>query len=208
MKGMGEGPYSGEGFLRGWNFGNEFAPHTMLADHPRHRMTSLPQSKLESAWDWNYQLSDRRVMVSRRQFVPSIQFFAIDGQLVTTAVWPPVGMPILLPEVDRVLVGREVEGVRRFGIATWNDVLDVLESAGIKSRRPGVSVEKNPLDIRYDRTPDAIIKWFMEIPVIPSDALEFIAAYRVIDTEIVDEAAAWEPVDGSPDVIAKRGGDA
>src|SRR5688572_31895375 len=53
--GMGEGPYSAEGFLRGWNAGNRFAHRAMLSHDVRPRdLRSLPEQTIHGVWSWNY----------------------------------------------------------------------------------------------------------------------------------------------------------
>ena len=47
MRGMGDRPYSRDGFLNGWNFGNVFAVYSSLSQN-RLELTSLPADRLRA----------------------------------------------------------------------------------------------------------------------------------------------------------------
>jgi hypothetical protein len=179
MRGMGEGPYSREGFLRGWNFGNVFAVHSIMSRSPDDDVPSMPAEELRAAWEWNYQSS---ALEWRRpsSFVPEIMFFRIDGRLSRVAIWP-TGMQILLPRVDYVLVGRLVAGEKRFGLAPWSEVLDVIQRAGLDST-------KDPLDIAYLVRPPPITEWVVNKPLIDVDALERLRPDQILDEELIAAA--------------------
>jgi hypothetical protein len=177
MHGMGEGPYSAEGFLRGWNFGNVFA-----AVSPGSNIASMPANKLCSSWDWNYHREERQ----RRNphlFVPGIVFLRIDGRLSRVVTWGE-GMPVLLPEVDHV-VGRIESGDARFGLAPWSEVLEVLRSAGLEATG-------NPLKLNYRVTPAPIADWVANIPLTDHEALERVSADRMLDDELIAEAREFK----------------
>jgi hypothetical protein len=127
IRGMGEGPYSREGFLSGWNFGNVFAARNALS--PGHNVTSMPADELRATWEWNYHRAER-AQRNPRLFVPGITFSRIENHPSRVVVWGE-GMPILLPEVDYVLVGRVVSGEARFGLAPWSEVVEVVRRAGL-----------------------------------------------------------------------------
>ena len=50
MRGMADGPYSREAFLRGWNFGNQFACHAVLSQKPDVGIATMPAEKLQAGW--------------------------------------------------------------------------------------------------------------------------------------------------------------
>src|SRR5688572_31583938 len=52
--GMGEGPYSPEGFLRGWNAGNRFAHRALARDMRSADLRTLPSRSLFELWNWNF----------------------------------------------------------------------------------------------------------------------------------------------------------
>jgi hypothetical protein len=180
MQGMGRGPYSPEGFLRGWNFGNEFAVRHALESGPAADFASMPAEKLLAFWNWNYRLQTWKSKAGSRQFVPRITPDLVEGAPSLTVVWP-MGMPILLPAVDYVYVGREVDGEKRFGLSPWSEVLGV-------AARAGADTAKLPLSLDYSRTPEAIAQWIAEIPLVDIEAAPGLSPDQLIDSEILDAA--------------------
>src|SRR5207244_3141265 len=57
--GMGEGEYSADLFLNGWNQGNEFG-YSAILNNPDNRkgVVSLPTARLMAAWKWNRNKQD------------------------------------------------------------------------------------------------------------------------------------------------------
>ena len=179
---MGEGPYSREGFLSGWNFGNVFAARNALS--PGRKVASMPGDELRAAWEWNYHRAERQ----RRDpglFVPGIFFFRIEGRISRVVFWGE-GMPILLPKVDYVLVGRVVAGEKRFGLAPWSDVLNIVRLAGWDAT-------EDPLKLAYRATPPPIENWVANIPLIDVEALERLSADQILDEELI--AAARDSIE-------------
>jgi hypothetical protein len=87
MRGMEDGPYSGEGFLKGWNFGNLFSVRSILADKPDLTFASIPAEMLRAVWTWNDHRGERSDKMGERCFVPMIMFFRIDGRASRVAAW-------------------------------------------------------------------------------------------------------------------------
>ena len=182
MQGMGEGPYSREGFLSGWNFGNVFAGRN--ASSPGRNVISMPSDQLRASWEWNYHCTERQ----RRNpglFVPTIFFFRIEGRPSRVVFWGE-GMPILLPKVDHVLVGRIVSGEKRYGLASWSELLEVI-------RRAGLDATNDPLKLAYRVTPQPIANWVANVPLIDFDALERLRPDQILDNELI--AAARESIE-------------
>jgi hypothetical protein len=179
MRGMGDGPYSRDGFLNGWNFGNVFAVYSALSRDPDWSFTSLPADELRADWEWNYH-SDERHWRRPSSFVPIIMYFRIEGRLSRVAVWP-TGSPILLPRVDYVLIGRVISGQKRYGLASWSEVLDVTQ-------RVGLDTTKDPLDIAYLKIPPPIASWVANIPLIDVEALERVRPDQILDEELIAAA--------------------
>jgi hypothetical protein len=191
MRGMGEGPYSREGFLSGWNFGNLFGARVAVSkDDASFGITSIPAEKLRAAWTWNHRKAEESVRLANRRFVPTIRFFTVEGRPSSVVIWPR-GMPVSLPQVDYVLVGRLVSGEKRFGLASRSEVLEV-------AARAGFDTTMTPLDMEYFRTPPPIAKWVASIPLIDFAAFQRhrLTAHRIIDEEIM--AAAQEAIEGEP----------
>ena len=180
INGMGQGPYSSEGFLRGWNYGNVFAAGAILASHPQHKVPVLPASKLLTAWKWNYNREQRLAQVGERQFVPSIMTVAVANTPSLVVVWA-LGMPVILPQVDYVMVGRDESGVKRYGLAPWSEVLAQL-------RRAAIDVSGDPLDIQYPVTPAPIARWVAQIPAVDVQTLPRLPPHEIIDSEILEAA--------------------
>lgn len=192
MHGMGEGPYSRDGFLSGWNFGNVFAVHDRLARDSAGDIQSLPTDTLHAVWTWNDQRADLQL---RRAgcFVPKITFTRIEGRLSRTVIWGE-GMPIMLPLVDYVFVGRMVAGEQRVGLAPWSEILDV-------AKRAGFDTSKNPLNLAYLVTPKPIAEWVANIPLIDFEALrsERLHPYQILDDELIAAAREFRTETGEPE---------
>jgi hypothetical protein len=193
MRGMGEGPYSGEGFLNGWNFGNLFSVRSRLSDNPDRDILSMAADELHTSWRWNYQRAERN-RLDARCFVPRIMFSCIKERLCRVIVWPQ-GNPVLLPEVDYVLVGRIAAGEKRYGLASWSEVLDIVQRAGFDTAR-------SPIKLDYAATPSLLAHWVNNIELIDPAALgrAHIEAHQIVDSELV--AAARESVERDQDDIS------
>jgi hypothetical protein len=90
-------------------------------------------------------------------------------------------LPIILPKVDYVLLGRDVGHEKGYGLAAWLEVEDVV-------RRAGFDTTKDPLDLRYFLTPPPIAEWFANIPLIDLTALSLLPAYEILDDELISAA--------------------
>jgi hypothetical protein len=195
IRGMGNGPYSGDGFLSGWNFGNLFGVRTGLLENPDLNISSMPADKLRLAWAWNYHLADRKWR-NHSCFVPIIKFFRIEGRPCTAVVWGD-GMPVLLPKVDYALVGRHVSGEIHVGLAPWSEIVEVTERAGFDTMN-------DPLKLAYFMTPSPIASFVANIAPINVRALERLRMEQILDEELL--AAALESIERSPgDVWDVRG---
>jgi hypothetical protein len=182
MHGMGEGPYSGEGFLKGWNFGNVFSIGGALPRLAEFGVETMPADVVRAVWAWNYRRPERSETYERSAYVPGIGFVSIDGRLGRAAVWPH-GRPVVLPKVEIVLIGRLVGGERRYGAARWPEVLDVV-------RRAGFDVTQDPLDIRFLVPPAPIVEWADKMHMVDENALGKIMLHKVLEDDLV--AAARE----------------
>jgi hypothetical protein len=194
MRGMEEGPYSGAGFLSGWNFGNLFGARVAVSkENSGFGITPMPAEKLRAAWAWNHRRAEEAERLDNRRFVPTITFFTVEGRPSSVVVWA-LGMPISLPMVDYVLVGRLVSGEKRFGLASRSEVLEV-------AARAGFDTTMTPLDMEYFVTPPPIAKWVASIPLIDFAAFQRgrLPAHRIVDEEIIAAARKSleqaEPID-------------
>jgi hypothetical protein len=105
MHGMGQGPYTADGFLSGWNCGNAVAYEAIAAQH-KGSFLSCPESKLEAAWRWNRTRAALQQKLGERVFVPMIMFANIGGELQSLLVWAD-GIATLMPPTDSVMVVRD-----------------------------------------------------------------------------------------------------
>jgi hypothetical protein len=185
IEGMGHSPYSEAGFLRGWNFGNAFAVKKILGDNPQYVVRSMPASRLHAAWTWNIDRAKRLAELGDRQFVPLIMPLEIKGTPRLAAVWG-AGISILLPTVEYVLVGREVGGQKRFGLAAWSEVVELAQQGGFDT-------SKETLDFRYLTVPVAIARWFADIPEVDVTQLPKLSFVDIIDSELVPGGPSLAP---------------
>jgi hypothetical protein len=54
INGMGEGEFSSQNFMSGWNKGNEFGYRAITEQHPNQKLPTLPTAKIEACWRWNF----------------------------------------------------------------------------------------------------------------------------------------------------------
>lgn len=104
--GMGSGPYSREGFLRGWNAGNGFAVKA-FSERANFRAGKvlLPKHIIEQVWRWNFGSKALQAELSQDIFVPRVLYINQNGNILTAITW--VGKASIMPAVDIVLIGRE-----------------------------------------------------------------------------------------------------
>ncbi|MGG6898167.1 hypothetical protein [Rhizobium sp. BR 315] len=182
MNGMGDGPYSGEGFLRGWNGGNEFGMTAVLSqsDAP---IWCLPASQLHKAWQWNYSQPIRQASCGDKQFVPQVLYMNVAGYAHTVAVWGD-GLPSILPEVDFVLVARPgPDGKGVFGFVPWAQVTELLTAIGYQTGPDGFNLD-------YETPPKPVIDFVSLVaPVDPSEIVR-LSPDRVLDGELVSRVLA------------------
>ena len=98
-EGMGDGPYSAHGFLRGWNKGNAFGCGAIVAQVGREKFLLADGGLIEHVWRWNLGLRDRQGVFGESRFLPPAHWGKRlgDGAPVAFAVWGE-GIPTALPE--------------------------------------------------------------------------------------------------------------
>lgn len=125
--GMGDGPYSREGFLKGWNHGNEFGHKVILGDHDGPEVVfSKPSDELEKIWLWNSSKQKRENEIQEDIFIPRIMFMTIDGEFGSTCVWPD-GISTLIPRVDYLYIPRQDLAPKRLFSKPEEDVCIVAQ---------------------------------------------------------------------------------
>lgn len=193
MRGMGSGPYSTEGFLRGWTYGNDFLTSTLIRDGSIGQRHLFPGKLLHDVWEWNYRRRERMAATDDGRFVPLIWLREIDGRDCLVTLWGN-GMPTTLPQVDYVFVGKYVDGQERVGLATWAEVVDVVTRAGVDG-------SKRPIDIDYKHTPPAIAEWVEGVPLIDPRALPSLEPHQILDEEAVTGAESFAAERGGASVV-------
>jgi len=115
-EGMGEGEYSPEGFLRGWNAGNAFGYRAIVEMRAREeadiQFDALPAAAREAEWRWNYGKEEYTEILCEHEFlcgfVPTVFLMKLNGiERVTTAVVWGEAIPIALPSVELIIVPGE-----------------------------------------------------------------------------------------------------
>jgi hypothetical protein len=132
--GMSEGPYSREGFLSGWNTGNRFGYSAVGGQQGAETPCLLPSAEIERAWRWNLGREARQRQVGDSIFVPKIAFLNRARRANSVVVWGDL-IPIHLPEVDLILVGRDAFAPKKlfgrkadYALPAWADLLPVIKS--------------------------------------------------------------------------------
>lgn len=105
--GMGTGAYSKDGFLKGWNRGNEFGYRAILKN-PKTDLATLstyPTWHIEQIWKWNFNRDMVQRQLGESTFVPKVSFLRKEGRPASAAVWPDA-IAALIPEVDLLIIPR------------------------------------------------------------------------------------------------------
>lgn len=197
VQGMGEGEYSEEGFLRGWNAGNYFG-HRIIANQQqeKERLHSYPESRLFEAWKWNHQRERIQNAMHEDVFVPRIMFFEIDGAAMSAVVWGDA-IPILIPEVDVVLIARQQLAPRRlFRRRPDAAAIPIGELSALLNAFP---VSDQPLRHRrviYDRPPEEIVQFVRSLEP-DTAAIKGLPIDQVLSSELLAEARS----EGAPEGV-------
>jgi hypothetical protein len=143
--GMGEGPWSKEGFLRGWRYGNAFAC-TLNPSGLR-----LPESLLTACWQWNRAIpvfqDDLSCLEMSPCFVPSVVLIRQGESAVPAVMWPDE-MAVALPEVLGVLLLSGADSGKPKGVLVKREQLEPLLVAYKRQEAAGFAcrlVEDEPL---------------------------------------------------------------
>lgn len=142
-EGMGNGPYSREAFLRGWNAGNQFAV-TAIGKHQNSSSARVPRSDLEALWQWNYRLPNVQEEIYDKLInviAQPMEVFMVEGSSRPAIHWNNA-VPILIPEIAEGAVlsrtnwprgpgGSPVEGTKaynEFGYVEIDDILSRIDT--------------------------------------------------------------------------------
>ncbi|MDO8358962.1 MAG: hypothetical protein Q7T08_02855 [Devosia sp.] len=97
--GMADGPYSREGFLRGWNAGNRFGFSAVGRRSNPPPPWAIDPVVIEAVWKWNYGRADLQNAVGDQIFAPRVFWFLLAGAdaPIAACVWTS-DVPTLIPE--------------------------------------------------------------------------------------------------------------
>jgi hypothetical protein len=106
---MGDGPYSREGFLEGWDYGNQAACKVMAEQGVERPHTADP-ARVEEVWDWNYRRTSLQAEAGENLFVPKIVWvLQTPGGNPEPAITWTFGVATIIPEslITRVVLVRQ-----------------------------------------------------------------------------------------------------
>ncbi len=184
---MGDGEYTKDGFLQGWNAGNEFGYGAILSQEPEKKVMTQPSDMIESYWRWNYGIEARYAEIGVDAFVPRVFYFDLEGRVATGVAWGDA-IPILLPKVDLVLSPRDRLAPRRLlgsakkdiVVFAWHELDAILKQY---SKMPG-----DPIcyQLYYAKPPGHIGKLFRSKQP-PNDLPKSIAFDEILNQELVEK---------------------
>lgn len=106
---MGDGPYSREGFLEGWDYGN-LAACKVMAEKGMERPHTADPARVEEVWDWNYRRAGLQAEAGEGLFVPKIVWvLPAPGANPEPAITWTFGVATIIPEslITRVVLVRQ-----------------------------------------------------------------------------------------------------
>ncbi|CAM3050410.1 hypothetical protein CFR75_14280 [Komagataeibacter xylinus] len=181
MDGMGSGPYTPAGLLKGWNAGNIAAIHILSSRQDPFRY-ALPRATLMRCWEWNDTLDARQQRLGDAKAIPKMSSFALDEKILTAAIWVD-GMPIMLPRVDYVLMARrQDDGATQIACLSWADLVPVLLQAG--------HAQHDGFDVSHALAADTTSALLASGQPFDPDRMCLLNADKVLDEESVSAARA------------------
>lgn len=179
-----DGRYGSKAFLDGWSAGNAWAVGAMLAHDHLTGVRTAPGAMLRDVWDWNYRCAERRRELGATEFISSIRFGLVDGELSRLVIWP-MNLRIKLPAVDHVVVTKAIkaEPGDQDAIAAWADLVDA-------ARRSGLDTESPTLDLRDDAALAPLSQLLGALPAFSRRTMQLVAFDKMLDEEVVRAAEA------------------
>lgn len=113
IDGAGDGPYSRESFLNGWNHGNAFGYRAIAGERGIGDALVAEDDLIERVWAWNYNIETQRDAVGEIAFLPRISWAKSkrDGAAIAYGVWGE-GVLMAFPEcATHALLAREKRGL-------------------------------------------------------------------------------------------------
>lgn len=176
--GMGEGEYAAEGFLRGWNRGNEFACQAIRQLQGPGQ--SLPGAELERIWRWNRGRAALQEALGDEIFVPRIMLLLHEGEAKPAIAWTS-GMPVALPACELIALGGVMpapgEPPQPFVLVSYAAARELL-------LLPALSSVDLPHHLLERDTPQAVLRQIAALGALAGPA-ELLPLDQVIDRELV-----------------------
>lgn len=184
-EGMGDGEYSPDGFLKGWNAGNAFGYRSILSQHGLEAVRySLPRGLIERCWLWNSERDALQAQYGEEVFIPQIFFLDHEGSVRSSVVWGDA-IPIAIPEVDTVILARHELAPR--GLLWKKKDHGIVPYAEIEPCLSGFSALSDPVPyhaLRYTERPQSILDLFAAVVPERSRAA-FVSVDEILDREMV-----------------------
>ena len=183
--GMGEGPFSMEGFLRGWNAGNRFGYRAILSQDEPPKAQVYPTAELERVWRWNLNRAALQKQIGELLFVPKFMFFKGLKQARSAVVWPDA-CPIFIPKADIVIVLRdELSNTtdREVTVVEWSTIESVVQTFPADAAHGHFRLD-------YQIAPDSIAQFIRSLPIVTQESESGIPYDSVLNAELVFENAA------------------
>lgn len=199
VHGMGDGDYSEDGFLRGWNAGNAVGYRAILSQQgDEAQVHSMPDAKLLAAWEWNRQRARLQENLGEAVFVPKVAFFEFDGGCVSGIVWTDA-IPVLIPTIDVVVVVRQELAPRRFFrrqndivAVSWSDVAPLIEQFPVEE------YPQRHARLLYEEPPRSITDFVKALPAV-KPFLQALRFDQVLSTELLSAARDGGAAEVAPD---------
>jgi hypothetical protein len=184
--GMGEGEYSKDLLISGWNHGNQWgtAAYLQSPDRPKEILT-LPSAILQRVWKWNRERESLQNRIGGDQYAAIIAFHQTNDRAATFVVWPDA-IPIVVPPVDHILIVRDELAPRRFlikrkdtALVSWEQVNQVIHFEKFPKIGIGTS-------LMYDTPPFELLSF---VKSLSADSVPFssLPADQVLDQELVEK---------------------
>jgi hypothetical protein len=137
MEGMGQGPYSRDGFLRSWNAGNRFGFQAAGSSSQPPPPWSADPALIEAIWKWNYGRAALQKTAGNQVFVPRITWFLpANADAPVPAVNWTERVPTMIPEalVSHIALVRQPRQslMRMFGLSSSDDRKFEFRLASVK----------------------------------------------------------------------------
>jgi hypothetical protein len=188
VDGMGDGPFTVEGFLRGWNSGNRVAYQAILSSNDLPAPLVYSTDALERIWKWNYARQAMQEQAGESMFVPKVMFRKHRGRACSAVVWPDA-CPVLLPESDLVLLYRVEFSADRgtgdssdFAVVTWKQIASIVSSF---TQQTG---DLPYYEVSYEEAPEGMIDFVRSQPAVTSIQRMALANDDVLDEDLVQRA--------------------